>query len=420
MNKQRIPALAVARTVSGQRWMRTSSVFALALAGALLGGCANAPRIEFTAADQMAAVPVGGRNIRFWADSPETLLQDAAWRASVQKGEPFVYLALSGGGGGGAFGAGALNGWTESGTRPKFTVVSGVSVGAMIAPFAFLGPDYDATLREIYTNGTAEALVEETNPLRVLLGDGLIARGKLRELVGRYLTDDVLNAIAREDKKGRRLLVVTTNLDAQRAVIWDMGAIAAAGGPEAFKLFRDIIAASASVPVVFEPQLIDVAARGKQFQEMHVDGSVSAPVFILPDMLLLGGKTIAGRGGRQALYVIVNARLDAGFEVVKDASDAIATRAFGVMNRVETAAVLEQTYNASKRNGMGFHLGYIGKDVPDNGGTGFETDRMRALFENGHAKALGGELWRNKPPQVEKAVATAQPSAGAADKPPAP
>jgi predicted acylesterase/phospholipase RssA len=160
--------------------------------------------------------------------------------------------------GSGAYGAGVLNGWSESGTRPQLTIVSGVSTGALIAPFAFLGPDYDHRLRQVYTNGEVQRLIGEPNPLGAMFGPGAFGRERLRRLIERYLDDDLIIAIAREDQKGRRLLVVTTNLDAQRAVVWDMGAIAASGEPKAFDLFRDVLAASASVPVVFAPQLINV------------------------------------------------------------------------------------------------------------------------------------------------------------------
>jgi hypothetical protein len=381
---------------------------ALACCAFLLGGCASAPRIPFSRADQMAAMPLGARSVRFWADDPESVVQDAARRVVIHKGQKFAYLALSGGGGGGAYGAGVLNGWTQSGTRPAFTVVSGVSVGAMIAPFAFLGPDYDAKLRRIYTNGEAQSLIDQTSPLGALFGGGLIESGRMREVVERNIDDAMIGEVAREDGKGRRLLVVTTDLDAQRAVIWDMGAIAATGGPAAFKLFRDVIAASASVPVVFEPQLIDVQANDRRFQEMHVDGAVTAPVFILPDTLLLGGKKNFPRGARQNLYVIVNAPLDAGFKVVPNKADAIATRSFGVMSRVETEAVLAQTYKVATSDGLGFNLSYIGQDIPDSGGTGFETETMRRLFAYGYNRASAGPFWENKPPQVETAKAMAK------------
>jgi predicted acylesterase/phospholipase RssA len=297
---------------------------ALVLSTALLGACASDPRTPFTESEEMTAVAIGAPNIRYWADATASTIQGVARHAVVQKGRPFVYLALSGGGGSGAFGAGVLNGWSESGARPEFTIVSGVSTGALIAPFAFLGPDYDDRLKQIYTNGEAQRLIGQPNPLGALFGPGVFGRERLRRLVERHLDDDLIRAIAREDQKGRRLLVVTTNLDAQRAVVWDMGAIAASGEPKAFELFRDVLAASASVPVVFAPQLIDVEADDRVFQEMHADGTLSAPVYTLPDAVLFGGNAIR-RAARPALYVIINGRVDPGFAVVPDQTEAIAT-----------------------------------------------------------------------------------------------
>jgi predicted acylesterase/phospholipase RssA len=379
------------------------AVLALALCAVLLGACASAPRTPFTEADQMAAVPAGTHIVRYWADAPASAFQGAALHAVVQKGRPFIYLALSGGGGGGAYGAGILNGWTETGTRPEFTIVSGVSTGALIAPFAFLGPAYDETLKQMYTSGEAQSLIGQPNPLAAIFGAGLFGRGQLRRLVERYLDDDLLNAIAREDQKGRRLLVVTTDLDAQRAVIWDMGAIAASGGPKAFKLFRDVLAASASVPAVFAPQLIDVQANDRSFQEMHVDGTVSAPVYTLPDATLFGGETIVSRNAPPDLYVIVNDRIDPGFEVVPNQTEAIAAHSFATMNRVGTKAVLAETYNVAEREGFRFHLSYVGTDLSDSGGTGFETDSMRRLYDYGYKKAHTGSFWVTKLSQIEVA-----------------
>jgi predicted acylesterase/phospholipase RssA len=379
----------------------------LVLAAALLGGCASDPRTSFTESEEMSAVAISAPNIRYWADATASALQEAARPAVVQKGRPFVYLALSGGGGGGAFGAGVLNGWSAAGTRPEFTIVSGVSTGALIAPFAFLGPDYDDKLRQIYTNGEAQRLIGQPNPLGALFGSGVLGPERLRRLVGRYLDDDVIRAIAREDRKGRRLLVVTTNLDAQRAVVWDMGAIATSGDPNAFELFRDVLAASASIPVVFAPQLINVESDGKAFQEMHADGTLSAPIYTLPQAVLFGGKPIL-RATRPALYVIVNARIDPGFAVVPEQAEAIAAQSLSTLNRVGTKAVLAETYDVASREGLSFHLSYIGQDHPDSGGTGFETEAMRRLYDYGYDKARSGALWATDLSQVGAVKGTAK------------
>jgi predicted acylesterase/phospholipase RssA len=255
----------------------------------------------------------------------------------------------------------------------------------------------------MYTSGNAIDLIGPPNSLGPIFGAGLFGPRRLRRLVEQYFDDDMLNAVAREDRSGRRLLVVTTDLDAQRAVIWDMGAIAATGGPKAFKLFRDVLAASASIPVVFSPQLIDVYSRGRDFQEMHVDGTVSTPIYTLPDVILFGGKTIISNVERPRMYLIVNARLDPGFEIVPNQAEAIAEHSFATMNRIATKAVLAQTYNAARREGFKFNLTYIGKDLTDSGGTGFETDAMRRLYRYGYGKARSGSFWVTKLSEVEEA-----------------
>lgn len=387
----------------------TCAFAAWAALAPLIGGCASEPRAHFTEAEAREAVPVGmPPNVRFWADSPPSLLQKAARPPASEK--PFVYLALSGGGGGGAYGAGVLNGWTEAGTRPEFTVVSGVSTGALIAPFAFLGSSYDATLRAIYTSGEAEELLRDPSPLGVIFGSGLYGRARLRRMVERYVDDSLLQAIADEDAKGRRLLVVTTDLDSQRAAIWDMGAIASSHAPNAYKLFRDVLAASASIPIVFSPQLINVAADNQPFQEMHVDGTVSKPIFTLPDVFLFGAKSPIANRKRPVLYMIVNSHMDPNFQETPQQADAIAMRSFATMNRANTLAVLAQTYTASRRDGFSFNLSYIGNDFPESTGTGFETSEMRALYNYGYDRARSSALWEGQPPLVEpKAVAqTAQ------------
>jgi Patatin-like phospholipase len=374
---------------------------ALSIMGLAIAGCANEPRIAFTEADQDAAVPVGmPGNVRYWLDAPASVFENAPIRPVVQKGQLNIYLALSGGGGSGAYGAGVLNGWTESGTRPEFTVVSGISTGALIAPFAFVGPRCDAVLRQAYTSGEAEDLLRDPNPLGLLFGTGLYGRGRLRRLVEHYVDDDLLQAIAREDKKGRRLLVVTTDLDAKRAVIWDMGAIAASGGPNALKLFRDVLAASASIPVLFSPQSIDVEVKGRQFQEMHVDGTVSTPFFTLPDAFVFGGETI-DVGEARRLYVIVNDRVEPNFTMVPQQAEGIAASSLATINRAYTQALLAQTYNFAQREHFSFKLTYVGKEMPGSGGIGFETEHMLQLYRYGYDKARSGSFWETKPPQLE-------------------
>ena len=220
----------------------------------------------------------------------ESIRQEMA--ANHGKLEPEAnFLALSGGGGDGAFGAGILCGWTAAGTRPRFKLVTGISTGALIAPFAFLGPEYDARLKEAYTTMSDKDIYTVTSVVTLVLNLGKIEAAAstkpLAELLERLIDENMLRAIAAEHNKGRRLLVGTTQLDAQRLVIWNMGAIAASYHPDALKLFRQVLRASASIPVAFNPVYIKVKAAGQEYDEMHVDGGVKAQVMLYGEAINL-------------------------------------------------------------------------------------------------------------------------------------
>ncbi|MGY2049013.1 patatin-like phospholipase family protein [Methylobacterium sp. JK268] len=371
-----------------------------ALVAAPIAACSSIPRAPYTAAEaSVATIPGQATNIRVWADAPASAFAEVGRAVATQK-EPFTYLALSGGGGDGAYGAGVLNGWTESGTRPVFSLVSGVSTGALIAPFAFLGPAYDPTLREIYTSGVASTLVQSPNPLNVLLGDGLFGDQRLRDLVGRYVSPELVAQVAEEHRKGRRLLVVTTNIDAQRAVIWDMGAIAAGGAPNSVELFRDVLTASASVPAVFSPMLIDAQAGNHGFQEMHVDGAVATPVFTLPESFLAQGVRVGSRRGRPTIYVVINGRIEPSFDLVENRALAIASRTLSTVGRARARAALTSTAAFSRRNGIGFNFTYIDRRLPEVAAQqGFDTAYMRTLFNDGYEKARAGSVWESTLPR---------------------
>jgi predicted acylesterase/phospholipase RssA len=171
-------------------------------------------------------------------------------------------LALSGGGPDGAFAAGLLAGWTEASDRPEFEIVTGVSVGALIAPFAFLGPNRDAELSSLMTGIRTEDVLDFRffGALRGALG--VADPAPLRRRLSAVVDNAMLADIARAHRDGRRLLVVTTNIDAARPVLWDMGAIAEAG---ARQLFLDVLLASASIPGAFPPVPIVVEAGGERF-----------------------------------------------------------------------------------------------------------------------------------------------------------
>jgi predicted acylesterase/phospholipase RssA len=361
-----------------------------------LVGCAGITRVPFTSQEQSVATIPGISGARLWADDP-TIGTGQRVVSPLALKQPTV-LALSGGGAYAAFGAGLLNGWSARGTRPQFTIVTGASSGALIAPFAFLGTDQDEALRSIFTSGEMENL-RQSDGLMGLFGTGLYKTAPLRELIARHIDAKLLEAIAIEYRAGRRLYVVTTNIDAQRTAIWDMGKIAASDDPGALELFRNILTASASIPGLFPPVLIDVEAKGRHFAEMHVDGGVTANVLIVPEAVLLSGTPLFALNARPKIYIIMNGKLAPEFEVVKDSTLPIVSRSFETSVRANTHNTLLASYQFSKRRDWEFNLAAIDTDYPKSQSSGFGTTYMRQLFEYGYQRGQSGQLWQA--PQLE-------------------
>lgn len=361
--------------------------------GLALGACTSLPRTPYTAAEASTSRVLDIDGLRRYADDPVTKFSFEKNNSTATRS----YLALSGGGADGAYGVGVLNGWTTARTRPSFSVVSGVSTGGLIAPFAFLGPQYDDTLKEVYTSGIAESLLNDPSIVRVLFGSGLFGNTRLRELVARYVGPEIMAQVAREHAKGRTLLVVTTDLDTQRTAIWDMGKIAAVGTPEALKLFRDVMAASASIPLVFPPIMIDAEGQGRKFQEMHVDGGVTAPVLTLPEALLFQGGRLPG-SAKMDIYILVNKKIERNFELVSNGTIDVASRSLSAITQSQTRSIILSTYDFAKRNRLGFHLSYIARDYPAPPSEGFDTTYMRALYQYGYEKAASGQAWTSALP----------------------
>ena len=364
----------------------------------LLPACAALQRAEFTAREQEIAEVPGFKGIRNWADSTLEDFKRNGVTLPTTDSRSVRYLALSSGGSGGAFGAGVLVGWTASGSRPVFDLVSGVSTGALIAPFAFLGSEYDRMLAELYTSDVAGDIVQMQFLPAGLLGSGILQPEPLRRLVEKYADEKLLVAVAGEHRKGRRLLVVTTNMDAQRAVVWDMGKIAASGQFEALKLFRDILVASASIPAVFPPVLIDVQAEGKHFQEMHADGGPSIQVFTIPEGLLsTASSRLLPKGTRADLYVVINNALFPEFKLTSNSTFAIGDRGLDTMIKAQTRASLAATYAFAKRAGIGFHVASIDRSVSYNALDPFNAAYVNTLFKLGYEEALSGQVWKSAP-----------------------
>ena len=326
---------------------RPTRLLTIAVCALALASCASVARIPYTQQEQSTASIPGIPNARLWADDPASIA--TARRSVVSRvalKQPTV-LALSGGGANGAFGAGLLSGWSARGTRPQFTFVTGASSGALIAPFAFLGPSYDETLRSVFASGEMANLLQ-TDGLAGFFGTGIFKAAPLRDLIARHVDAELLKAIAQEYRAGRRLYVVTTNLDAQRTAIWDMGKIAASDDPGALDLFRSILTASASIPGLFSPVLIDVEAEGRRFAEMHVDGGVTTNILIVPEGVLTSGTPLFAPDARPKVYIVMNGKLAPEFEVVQSATLPIVTRSFETSVRANTRSTCSPPINSPR------------------------------------------------------------------------
>lgn len=291
--------------------------------------------------------------------------------------EPFNILAVSGGAAGGAYGAGLLVGLTQAGCRPRFSIVTGVSTGALIAPFAFLGPEWDERLREAYTGGHAERLLS----LRGLgSGAGLFRTDTLESLIYPFVDEKLLAAVAAEHVQGRRLLVATTDLDRQQTCIWDMGAIAARGDESAVTLFRDVLVASASLPGLFPPKLLPTSADGELYEEMHVDGGVSTPLFIMPEALMRW-RTLGRRLRKGRIYVIVNTVLEPAPRTTPTNVASVVVRSFEAMLRFSYRQAVSTTATFCAGANLPLSVASI-PPTPERGGMlNFTTRAMKELFD---------------------------------------
>ena len=358
------------------------------------------------------ALPLGLANARFFADAdPKAMMEEgirsvereqailrAAGKSTTRLG-PVSYLAVSGGGDNGAFGAGLMNGWTQTGTRPEFKMVTGVSTGALIAPFAFLGPDYDAALREVYTSMTPEKVYRPRGLRAALFDDAMADTGPLAEIIGLYANQKMLDAIALEYQKGRLLMIGTTDLDAQRPVIWNIGAIAASGHPGALDLFRKVLRASAAIPGAFQPVFIDVEIDGKKYQEMHVDGGAIAQLFLYPPSIDLSTSSVRRQ---RAAYIIRNAKLDPDYSASERRTISIAGRAIITMLSTSGRNDVLRTYFVSERDKVDYNLAFIGSDFTAPKSGEFDQSYMRALYDYGNRQMLSGQTWHKTPPGLEK------------------
>jgi hypothetical protein len=358
------------------------------------------------------AQPLGLEDMRTWGDDVTqeqidqlltkrvAFLQQRFAKEFAAGITPRLYfLALSGGGQHGAFGAGVLRAWTESGTRPIFDAVSGISTGAIIAPFAFLGSSYDDVLEEFYTTNSTEDLLTPTIFSGITGGTALSSTSPLRAKIAQFITPEILERVAAEYRKGRFLFVGTTNLDVSRPVIWDMSAIAASGHPEALQLFRDVILASAAIPVAFPPVFIKVEAGGATYDEMHVDGGATSQVSLVsPELPIFLLDEHLGRKLDREIYVIVNGRIVPTPKAVTPRVLKIGAAALSSLTYSGTVSDLYKIYAIAVREQMDVHFGWTPETFVVEPTEAFDSAYMRKLYDFGRDLEASGMLWSNYPP----------------------
>ncbi len=369
----------------------------------------NALPKQYADEAEIAGMP----GVRAWGDEHSEAFQEdivlSVRQYMASKPEGFKYgdetiniMAFSGGGSFGAFAVGVLNGWDAAGTRPTFKLVTGVSTGSLIAPFAFLGGKYDQKIGHLYTSINTNNIMKKKSVWSILTGTPYVAdNAPLFEMMERYVDEEMLRDIAKAHSEGRRLYIGTTNLDAKRGVIWNMGAIASSGHPGALELFRRIMLASAAMPVAFPPSMIEVEAGGSTYDEMHVDGGVTAEVFFYGDVLDLDE-------GRKALninikpevriFIMRSGQLKHHYKEVDMSISSIAGKALGGLTSTQAIGDLYRIYTITQRDGIDYNLGSVPPEYVSEAKEPFDPDDLKRLYDLGYKMAVSGYPWQKYPP----------------------
>jgi predicted acylesterase/phospholipase RssA len=312
-------------------------------------------------------------------------------------------LVLSGGGMNGAFPAGLLKGWSESGTRPQFDVVTGISTGALIAPYAFLGAECDAELEKAYTTIKPGEIFRPRFLLSLPWADALADSEPLRRRIKKEVTADMLVRIAHEHREGRRLYVGTTNLDTQLLVVWDMGAIAAGDDPQKLALFQEVLLASCSVPGLLPPVPINITIDGKHFSELHADGGVGASLF-LPSQLQSVKSRLPDSSGasRTNVYVVIAGKLAPERATVERRLFSVTDVSLRALIQSQMESDLQRVYLLTRLTGAQFHLAAIPDELSiKTSSMSFDPKTMRQVFDAGRRFGRVSGRWHAVPPGID-------------------
>ncbi len=395
-------------------------IFLASLFLLLLSACSVAPVHNALPEEVADQVTVSGfsKDIRFWADelpaNSETLVMkrledyrqaNQDYYTKFHTYPPLHYLAISGGAYDGAFGAGFLYGWSKTGARPDFEIVTGVSTGALIAPLVFIGPQYDEIVKKLFTSTNSDAIFMTSvwNVLDGVTGGLAISDSTpLANKIEEVITPHIMAEIAREHQKGKRLFIGTTNIEAQRGMIWDIGAIATSGNPKALSLIHQVLLASASIPGAFLPVFIDVEAGGKHYSEIHVDGGVTSQVFIYP--LKLRRSVIdqfAMSHLERYLYIIRNSKIEPEYKILQPGFFGLTRRSLETLTKYHGLGDLYRIYLGSQRDGIDYNLTYIPASFKAESTELFDPVYMKKLFKVGYKLSQKPDIWIKKPPGLD-------------------
>ena len=382
----------------------------------LLAACGSLPRNATPAQAALDGTIPHYPDVRGWAGQTSSTLEQDLVRSFAQESQRdfppdasgnvrYALLALSGGGANGAFGAGFLNGWSGTGTRPVFKIVTGVSTGALMAPFAFIGTDYDEALREFYTTTSSRDIFKLASTFgllwQLLAGEALADTRPLQAMLERHVDEALLQRVAEAHQRGRRLYIGTANLDAPRFVVWNMGLIAQAASPDKVRLFRKVMLASASIPVVFPPVYFDVEANGNLYDEMHVDGGVAAMVFFSAGLFSpsVARKSAGTVPGRDQIFVIHNGQLAPPTPTPTPRTvRGISTRVLEAAGRSAVIGDLFRIYTIAQREEAAYRWVTIPDDVSLRGDEFFDPVLMTSLYAIGFERGLAGGGWYTRLP----------------------
>ncbi|WP_191117468.1 patatin-like phospholipase family protein [Vibrio campbellii] len=373
----------------------------IALVVFLLFGCSSAPeRRADTVTFSDAPLNISGSrfwyNGKYYMESYDLGLEFETMMNGRPKSEPLNYLALSGGGIDGAFAVGILNSWSEKGSRPDFDMVTGVSTGAIIAIYAFLGQEYDEELKLYYTKTQVEEIFERNSIFSIFRENSLVDTAGFSDKVRTAINKDLVEEIANKRSEGKLLFIGTTSLDNQSLAVWDIGRIAQENTVESVALIQDIIIASSAIPGVFPAKLFDIETKNGDYDELHVDGGISKQVFFLPKWF----EIFDFKDREQVVYVIRNGRLNERFESTENNIVNISTRSMETMIKNQSNSDVIDIYNLSSSINVEFKLAYVENDYEYTLSTvGEVSDYMNYLYYYGYEKMNTERIWLSRPPK---------------------